>query len=158
MISTLQLSDIISKWRDTLKASQPIQSFCMTQYNKAPNIFVGINGQKPPEASDCPMIILYPGSKSEGLELKEYTYKLTIGWTISQSATTVTNNVTEYTGVTDCDTLGQLIYLELAQLSTDNPISVVDYNIDPVAYFPQFPGRMDVTIKITPVNGYTINY
>lgn len=158
MIPTLKLSDIMSKWRDALQASQPIQNFCMAQYNKAPSIFVGINGKQPPTENDCPLIILYPGTKAEGLELQEYTYNLAIGWTILQDAVTVTNNVTEYHGITECDALGQLIYLELAQLSPDNPIGVVNYNIEPVAYFPRFPGRMDITVKITSINGYNINF
>lgn len=158
MIPTLKLSDIISKWRDALQASQPIQDFCLTHYNKAPNIFVGLNGKLPPTAEQCPLIILYPGSKTEGLELQEYVYKLTLGWTIVQNAVTVDNQVTEFSGITECDALGQLIYLELAQLSPNNPISVLDYSIEPVAYFPQFPGRMDITVKIDPVNGYSIHF
>ncbi|MDR3562609.1 MAG: hypothetical protein P4N59_14405 [Negativicutes bacterium] len=158
MIPTLKLSDIISKWQTALQASQPIQNFCSSTYNKTPSIFVGINGQTPPATDKCPMIILYPGSKKEGLERQEFIYKLTIGWTIVQSATTVSNNVTAFNGVAECDALGQLIYMELAQISTDNPISVVNYNIEPVAYFPQFPGRMDVTVKIKAVNGYSITY
>lgn len=158
MIPTLKLSDILSKWLNALQASQPIQNFCSTQYNKVPNIFVGMNGKNPPTDNDCPMIILYPGSKSEGLELQKFTYKLAVNWTIYQSAVSVTNNVTEFNGVTECDTLGQLIYLELAQLSPDNPINVIRYNIEPVAYFPRFPGRMDITIKIPSINGYNINF
>ena len=158
MIPTLKLSDIINKWRDALQASQAIQNYCTTKYSKAPKIYVGINGKQPPADADCPFIILYPGGKSEGLELQEYSYKLTVGWTILQEATTVTSNITEYLGVKECDDLGQLIYQELAQLTTDNPISVVNYNIEPVAYYPRFPGRMDITLKITAVNGYSINY
>lgn len=158
MISTLNLSDIISKWRDALKASQPIQDFCMSTYGKAPSIYVGINGQALPDASNCPMIIIYPGAKAEGLELQEFTYKLTVGWTIVQSAVTAVGNVTEYSGVGECNALGQLIYQELAQISTDNPISAVNYSIEPVAYFPEFPGRMDVTIKVKAIIGYGPNY
>ena len=158
MIPTLKLNDIIDKWRDALQASQVIQDYCTTKYAKPPKLYIGINGKTQPAASDCPLIILYPGSKSEGLELQEYTYKLSVGWVILQSATTVTGNTTEYAGIKECDDLGQLIYLELAQLSTDNPISIVNYNIEPVAYYPRFPGRMDITLKITSVNGYSINY
>ncbi|MDR3561758.1 MAG: hypothetical protein P4N59_10035 [Negativicutes bacterium] len=158
MIPTLNLSDIIGKWRDALKASVPIQNFCSMTYGKSPSIFVGVNGQAPPAASNCPMIIIYPGSKAEGLELQEFTYHLTVGWTISQSTVTVNNNVTECTGISECNALGQLIYQELAQISTDNPIRVVNYSIEPIAYFPQFPGRMDVTVKIKTVNGYSIIY
>lgn len=158
MIPTLKLSDIISKWRDALQASQPIQNFCLAQYGKVPTIFVGSNGKNLPTEADCPMIIIFPGTKAEGLELQEYKYKLTVGWTIAQNAVSVTNNVTEFQGVAECDALGQLIYLELAQLSPDNPISAVKYNIEPVAYFPRFPGRMDITIKIALINGYTITF
>ena len=158
MISTLKLSDIISKWRDALQTSTTIQNYCMSKYNQRPKIYVGINGKNPPTDTECPLIILYPGAKSEGLELKEYTYKLTVGWTIFQAAATTTDNLTEYSGVAECDELGQLIYLELAGLSADNPISAVNYSIEPIAYYPRFPGRMDITIKITPVNGYSIDY
>jgi len=158
MVSTLKLSDITSKWRDALQASTSIQNYCTTKYSKTPKIYVGINGKKMPADADCPLIILYPGAKTEGLELKEYTYKLTVGWIILQAGATTTNNITEYSGVAECDELGQLIYLELAGLSADNPISAVNYSIEPVAYYPRFPGRMDITIKITPVNGYNIDY
>ena len=158
MVSTLKLSDITSKWRDALQASTSIQNYCIKKYKQTPKIYVGINGKKMPADADCPLIILYPGAKTEGLELKEYSYKLTVSWIILQAGATTTDNVTEYSGVTECDELGQLIYLELAGLSTDNPISEVNYSIEPVSYYPRFPGRMDITIKITPVNGYSIDY
>lgn len=158
MVPTLQLSEIISRWRDALQASAAIQNYCTAKYGKSPQIYVGINGKNPPVETDCPMIFLYPGSKSEGLELQEYTYQLTVGWKIIQAATTANGNVTEYLGVTECDGLGQLIYQELAQLTAANPISAVNYCLEPVVYYPQFPGRMDITLKITPVNGYSINY
>lgn len=158
MIPTLKLSDITGRWRDTLQASQPIQDYCLTKYSKAPNIYVGINGKTPPADSDCPLIILYPGAKSEGLELQEYTYKLTVGWTILQAEAAESNNVKEYLGVTECDGLGQLIYQELAQIEADHPVSKVHYSIEPVAYYPRFTGRMDITLKITLANGYRITY
>jgi hypothetical protein len=158
MVSTLKLSDITSKWRDALQASTSIQNYCTTKYSKAPQIYVGINGKQMPADAECPLIILYPGAKTEGLELKEYTYKLTVGWIILQSKVSKTGNITEYSGVAECDELGQLIYQELAALSADNPISAVNYSIEPVAYNPRFPGRMDITIKITPVNGCSISY
>ena len=158
MVSTLKLSDITSKWRDTLKASSAIQNYCNAKYSKSPNIYVGINGKSLPANADCPLIIIYPGAKSEGLESQEFTYNLIVGWIIVQETSTTTEGVTEYTGVTECDDLGQLIYQELAGLSTDNPISTVNYSIEPLAYYPRFPGRMDISIKITPANGYTIGY
>ncbi|MDU4960934.1 MAG: hypothetical protein E6X17_09795 [Sporomusaceae bacterium] len=158
MIPTLKLSDILTKWREAIQASQPIQNYCVAKYGTAPKLYIGMNGKQLPADSDCPFIVLYPGAKSEGLELQEYTYTLTVGWTILQSATTADNATTEYLGVAECDDLGQLIYLELAYLSTDNPISAVDYSIEPVAYYPRFPGRMDITLKITSVNGYDIIY
>lgn len=158
MIPTLQLTDITSRWRDALQASAPIQNYCNAKYGKAPKLYVGISGKQLPAAADCPCIVLYPGAKSEGLELQEYNYKITVGWTILQDDFTTADNVTEYAGVSECDGLGQLIYLELAQITTDNPISVVNYSIEPVAYYPRFFGRMDITLKILPVNGYSITY
>lgn len=158
MVPTLKLSDIIGKWRNALTASESIQNYCTTKFTRKPKIYVGVNGKNMPADEDCPLIILYPGSKKEGLELQEYTYTLTVGWVILQEGTTTVNNVIEYSGIAECDELGQLIYQELAGLSAKNPISAVDYSIEPIAYYPRFPGRMDITIKITPVNSYSIEY
>ena len=158
MVPTLKLSDIIGKWRNALTASESIQNYCETKFTRKPKIYVGVNGKSMPADEDCPLIILYPGSKKEGLELQEYTYTLTVGWVILQEGATTVDNVIEYSGVAECDELGQLIYQELTGLSARNPISAVDYSIEPVAYYPRFPGRMDITIKITPVNSYSIEY
>ncbi|WP_312516271.1 hypothetical protein [Anaerospora sp.] len=157
MVSTLKLSDVINKWRDALKASTSIRDFCMMRYNKSPKIFIGTDPKQSAD-TEYPLIILYPGAKEEGLELQEYTYKLTVKWAVLQSQTVKTGDVTEYAGVAECDELGQLIYMELAGLNTDNPVSHVRYNLDPVACYPCFPGWMDITLKITPVNGYSIQY
>lgn len=158
MVPTLNLKDIMNKWRDALNASTSIRDFCMTRYNKPPKIFIGSDPQHLSADTEYPLIILYPGAKEEGLELQEYTYKLTVKWAVLQSEVVITGDMTEYAGVAECDELGQLIYLELAGLSTDNPISNVRYNLDPVACYPRFPGWMDITLKITPVNGYSIQY
>ena len=101
MVSTLKLHDITSKWRDVLQASTSIQNYCTTKYNQTPKIYVGINGKNMPADADCPLIILYPGAKTEGLELQEYSYKLTVGWIILQNATTTANNITEYLGIAE---------------------------------------------------------
>lgn len=158
MIPTLKLSDILNRWRDAIQSSQAIREYCIAKYGRVPKIYIGMNGKQLPADSDCPFIVLYPGAKTEGLELQEYTYTLTVSWTILQSAINTANEVNEYTGVSECDNLGQLIYLELAQLSTDNPISAVDYSIESSAYYPRFLGRMELTLKITSVNGYDIIY
>ena len=158
MIPTLKMNDIMNKWRDALKVSASIRDFCMTRYNKTLRIFIGSNPKELPADPEYPLVILYPGTKEEGLELQEYTYQLTVKWAVLQSAVVTAGDVTEYSGITECDELGQLIYLELAGLSTDNPISSVRYNLEPVACYPRFPGWMDITLKITPVNGYSIYY
>lgn len=158
MVPTLKLGDIIYKWCHTLQASTIIRDYCMTKYNTMPKIVIGTNIKHSPADTDYPFIILCPVMKEEGLELQEYTYKLTVKWTILQEQITVASDMTEYLGVAECDELGQLIYMELAGLSTDNPISSVRYNLDPVACYPRFPGWMDITLKITPVNGYSIQY
>ena len=158
MIPTLKLSDIAGKWRDALQDNAAIQNYCSAKYGKQPKFYVGFSGKNPPADTDCPYIIIYPGAKSEGLELQEYTYKITVGWAIVQEGATVTNDTTEYTGVAECDALGQLIYLALAGLSAANPVSTVNYVLEPAVYYPRFAGRMDVMLKITSVNGYSIDY
>lgn len=158
MVPTLKLSDIMKKWRDALQTSTAIRDFCITKYNATLKISIGTNPKHSPADTEYPLVILYPGVKEEGLELQEYTYKLTVKWTIFQDDITATGDIKEYSGVQESDELGQLIYMELVGLSADNPISSVRYNLDPVACYPRFPGWMDITLKITPVNGYSIHY
>lgn len=158
MIQTIKLTDIVAKWRDALAASQEIKVFCLTKYGKEPKIYVGLNRKKLPGEKDCPLIIIRPGSKVEGEDEREFTYLISVGWGIVNEAETVSGNVAQMEGVNECDQLGQLIYEALVDANPSYPISSVNYEIDPIEFFPQFVGEMQLELSITPAIGGVLSY
>lgn len=158
MFPTIPITDFTQKWRDAIKNSTAISAFCMAHYEKALSLYVGINGKKPPDDGNCPLIIVFPGEKVEGIGESEYHYTGSIGWSIIQPKVTVTNGVSENNGIYEADELGQLILTAIAEINPSYPVSRVDYSFESNVFFPQFPGRMDITIEIPVVMGAQITY
>ena len=157
-IQTITLESIVKKWRDAIKNSTAISAFCTTKYRKSLSLFVGVNGKKPPTENDCPLIIIFPGSKVEGLGESEYQYMISVGWSILQPSVTVVNGVSETTGTYETDELGQLIYAAIAEASLDYPITHIEYSIETNEFFPQFPGRIDAIITVPVAFGANLTY
>lgn len=157
MIQTLPLSTIVQAWRDALAASAEINDYCLAHYGRIPKIFIGISRKAPPTESDCPYIVIRPGTKEEG-EIGEFTYVISVGWAIKNENQTELGSVVEQDGVFECDALGQMIYEALAEVSPSNPITRSRYEIEPIEFYPQFVGQMELEISITPAIGGSIDY
>jgi hypothetical protein len=124
-LPTMTLQSIVKKWRDAIKNSSAISAFCKEKYGKDLTIFVGYNGKKPPHDEDCPFVVIFPGTKTEGLGEPEYQYMVSVGWAIIQSSIEVIDGVHEVQGVYETDQLGQLIYETIAVASNNYPITHV---------------------------------
>lgn len=157
MIQTLSLSTIVRAWRDLLAANATISDYCLARYGRTPRLYVGINAKKPPTEADCPYIVIRPGVKEEG-ELEEFTYAISVGWAIKNENQTTNDNVIEQNGVYECDDLGQLIYQALAEASANSPVTRSQYEIEPIEFWPQFVGQMELETTITPAIGGSITY
>lgn len=158
MIQTLKITDIVVRWKEALAASQDIRDFCLTKYGKEPKIYVGLNRKKPPGEKDCPLIIIRPGAKIEGEDEKQFTYVISVGWGVVSEVETISGNVIEMAGVNECDQLGQLIYETLVNVNPSYPVSSVNYETDPIEFFPQFVGEMQLELSITPAIGGSLVY
>lgn len=157
-MKTISFETILGKIRDAIKNSSAITAFCQSKYAKNPKIYVGFNAANAPGIAECPVIVVFPGMKIEGEEIGEFQYMLTVAWSIANSATTTTGTVTEFTGLSESDQLGQLIYSVLADVSINSPITQAEYSIDATTSHPQFPGRMDITFTIPVCIGGDINF
>ncbi len=152
---TLALKTIWKKWKSALKENQDIIDYCQLKYGKNHTIYTGINRKNSPKEANCPYIIIIPGSKSEGEDLAEFMYSISIGWAISNE--NMTDN--ELDGLGECDDLGQLILSALNSVSPNHPLSTVEYEINPIEFFPQIVGEMLLELTITPLIGVeTIDY
>ena len=158
MFPTIPITDFTRKWRDAIANSAAISAFCTQNYGKPLSLYVGIDGKKPPNDKNCPLIIVFPGGKTEGAGEAEYQYTSSIGWSIVQSTVTVNNGIAENAGIYEADALGQLILTTIAEINPSYPVTHVAYSFESNDFFPQFPGRMDITIKIPVVMGAQITY
>ena len=158
-MNTITLTSIMNKWATILANDPAIKAFCQEKYALLPTVFIGFNEKKPPTVADCPVIIIFPGNKDEGLDQEVFTYRLSIGWSIvNETADTTVLGIVKYVGVEEADALGQLIWSAIAEAPTGNPVSRIYFDLEAVAWFPQIPGRMDLEIDIRPPFGGTISY
>lgn len=149
---TLALKTIWKKWKDILENDQTIKDYCQQKYGKCLTVFAGINCKNPPKAENCPFAVILPGTKAEGEDVGEFVYALTVGWAI------VNENMTgnEIDGLSECDDLGQLILAALVEANPNYPVSSINYEINPVDFFPQIFGEMLLEITITPIIGVDV--
>ena len=159
-------------WRDILTESTAIRNFCIDKYGKPPTFFMGLNGQRLPNARFCPLISIVGGVKKEGLDEESFSYFLAVSWVVEQknimvdgqtavwTENSTTGEIIEFLGAYESDDLGQLIYAELQAVLGDNwPISKIDYEVDwAPQYYPQWPGHMIAATSIMPTMGEEIEY
>lgn len=157
-IPTIKITDISERWRAAIRNSVKIEEFCLTTYGKSLKIYNGYDEKSAPKAKDCPYVVLLPGSKIEGAGKNENTYMATIAWCILNETPIINGNDISYPGLVETDTLGQLILEEVAELNPSYPVSNVEYDIDPSSNFPQYPGRMDLTLNMQVIMGTKIEY
>jgi len=144
-IPKMLFKKILYKWKDAILNSTEINDFCMNKYNKKPLLFVGFNAKDPIIEDDCPAIIIYPASKTEGL-LDDYTYNMVCTWSILNKNITKDTNTIEYDGLFETDELGNLIYEVLSNCS-DISIKKIEYEIQS-EWFPLYPAFMQIAIDI----------
>ena len=155
---TLPLKEILQKWCDVLSTDQDIIDYCMAKYGKAPTVFVGLDVRDSPGEEDCPLIVVFPGDKNEGLKQANYQYNLSIGFVILQENFTTTGNVREYHGIYEVDDIAQLSLKAVVVASEDYPVSQATIRIDLTEHQPQYAGHMDLTIDIPVTMGAELSY
>lgn len=156
-MKTAPLTKILNVFLEAMKKSQGIKGFCRDKYGKDPLFFIGMDYNQPPKEEDCPYIVIVPGDKREGLtDLLEY--KIHIAWAITNPSTKTCENVICYLGVEEADTFGQLI-IKAVSGSLDNAvIHEADYILDTITQYPQFPGELDLTVKVPNTIGGDIEF
>lgn len=154
MLPTIRLTDIVGKWVTLLGASAELAAFCQTNFAKEASIFVNLNEKNKPKVDVAPMIALYPGSKTEGLDSSQYSYTIGLSWVIKDAHGLVkTGNAYEMPDVGVLDDMGQLIYTILATASDNYPVSDLQYAIEPTEFYPLLVGHMEITINVPRILG-----
>ena len=161
VISTVPMREIHRRLAQALASNANVVAFCTEKYGKAPRVLLGLGRQKLQE-SDCPFIVVFPGQKTEGTVLGQFTYKISVGWCVYNEAVETANGVTYMAGSDDVDALGEILLAAVFDFSSWFPVCTmeasVEYSIEEYEFFPQFPGTMAVELSVTRLMGTELMY
>lgn len=146
----MTLMSVVNAITTKLSASTAIGTWCTTNSFSALKIFVGLNGKNPPDETDCPYALVYPSLWTEGEREGEWTWIVVVAWSVFKEGSTTAGQVTTLTGLGLTDALGELIWTEVkaACNGLGYPCSRADYDLEAYEFYPQFPGRMSVAIRV----------
>jgi len=149
----MKLMDIVSAIASKVASSSSISAWCTTNRFSPLKIFVGLNGKNPPTEKDCPYVIIYPSLWTEGEREGEWSWIVVVAWSVYNSGSTTSGNTVALAGLQQTDELGELLWscVKDACLGLGFPASRSDYDIEAYEFFPQFPGRMSVVIRVPKV-------
>lgn len=149
----MTLMSVVNAIKTKIAASTAIGTWCTSNGFSALKIFVGLNGKNPPDETDCPYVIVYPSLWTEGEREGEWTWIVVVAWSVFKEGSTTSGQVTTLTGLGLTDALGELLWAEVkaACNGLGFPASRADYDIEAYEFYPQFPGRMSVAIRVPKV-------
>lgn len=149
--------ELVELFLDSLKIDEKITAFCIEKYGKAPVFFVGMDINQPPAEDDCPYILLAPTEKQEGLR-EMLRYSVSIAWSVANKEIKQEDNVIRFAGTAESDELGQLILRATSKALNNSVIHDVNYMIDTITQYPQFPGEVGLIVAIPNAIGGEIEF
>lgn len=149
---TASLVNLTRLFAEKLADSEEIKQYCTEHYKKEQIVFLGTDLKQPPPQDTCPYIVVVPGEKQEGLTQKQFTYVVDIMWCISNKEITK-DKLVEFVGMDEADNLGQLILNTVVNSLKNSVVNQIDYSVNGLTEYPQFPGQMSLTINVPHVIG-----
>lgn len=149
---TASLVNLTRLFAEKLADSKEIKQYCTEHYEKEQIVFLGTDLKQPPPQDTCPYIVVVPGEKQEGLTQKQFTYVVDIMWCISNKEITK-DKLVEFVGMDEADNLGQLILNTVVNSLKNSVVNQIDYSVNGLTEYPQFPGQMSLTINVPHVIG-----
>jgi len=149
----MKLMNVVSAIASKIASSSAISSWCKTNNYTQLKVFVGLNGKNPPTENDCPYVIIYPSLWTEGEREGEWSWIVVVAWSVYNTSSASSGGMVTLTGLQHTDDLGELLWacVKEACLGLGFPASRADYDIEAYEFFPQFPGRMSVVLRVPKV-------
>ena len=146
------LNTVLQKLRDTVADATAIKSWAQTNFSKNHTVFIGLDSRNPPTEDDYPCLSLYPASKeaSQGEEATSNVFGCSCGINIESTATVISTNVKEYSGVQLLESFRKLVIDAIDTLSATDLggyITAVKVDYAPIEFFPFFLCDMEITIS-----------
>ena len=109
-MSLLSSAGFMQRVRDVVGTDDGIKDFCITNYGRAPVVYLGIDDENPPSQGEMPVIVIYEAPRSmKGEDSRVMIYECEIGVVIYQDAITVNGNIKTYDGLVEVEELRELV-------------------------------------------------
>lgn len=142
----MRIVELLEEFAAALAGNEVLRGWCVDRFGREPRICLGINGKAPPTGKDCPLVILSDGIASEGNDQDEIG-AVVIEWSVSDDRISLRRGAEICEGFLAAQTLGDLIWAALPDVTRDYKVSGRVYELEGMEFFPQFPGRMEVSVR-----------
>jgi len=132
----MKLSEIANKWAIEISKKDIFDK-----------IFIGVDSRNPPGEDDCPFCVIRPVGFPTGQEVSLHKYILSVDFGIINDVCEQNNNIYEYKGISQADEIGINIWNTLQGAIPEIALSICDYEIESINFFPLIMGSLIITIN-----------
>ena len=122
-------------------------------------VFVGADTREPPGAADCPLVHIFMGAKTAGMDAENLSHTFGIGVEIyDESFVEVEgkDNLVEVAGIERVEQLRKLVETAVAAVIPSGTfLTVLEIEYEPVEFFPFFLAGMEITMEVPCFRAWT---
>lgn len=152
----VRVNDILRLYRDRLNADAALEAWAQSNFGTSVSIFVGLDMGNPPGRGQCPLVILRPGTASEGQTVQDFRYRILVDFAVDAETLTESGKLHEYEGVYLVDDMRELVLQALNSASENVFLNQWEYTIEAVEFFPMIVAGFDLELIVPNVMGGTI--
>jgi len=108
MIASITTAELCAEIRNAIATDSALLAWCVAQFGKSPSVWVGIDEENPPAASQYPVIALLKIDQIRGGSKDENVWELTLGIAVSNNGIVTSGITYTYTGMLQAETLREL--------------------------------------------------
>jgi hypothetical protein len=101
-------SELLDAIKNALVADQPLNSWCLAEFSRAPTIFIGIDPRKDPDESVYPIIAVVGLSQGRGDDRREHRWDIPVGVGVVNETITVSGASVVYNGLAQVERMREL--------------------------------------------------
>jgi len=147
----MNLITILDTYKETLRDSTEIKSWCNTNYSTYHTIYKGVDLRKPPNKDECPLIAIVLRGKEGGQDVEQVIHTLDFVCQLydETKTSTVTSDITvvEYAGINRIEAFRKLVETVIVGVISlvGLRVSAIKTDFEVLDLFPFFQAIMEVT-------------
>ncbi len=144
----MNINTLTTALRTAIDGSAALATWCSSNYGQDISIYVNLDLTDPPGESNCPYVVIYPVGKQVGEMVTPKRHNYEIICCIYDATSTTTDNVVEFTGVANIESLRKLIETALVGAEMGCAwISEINVEYETMENFPFIMAAMGIEIS-----------